>query len=499
MSAALVRAEGITKEFSSVPVLHDVTVEIRRGEILGIIGENGAGKSTFLKILAGIHPPTAGRLFLDGREIAIRTPLDAKRAGIVLIPQELNLVADLNVAENVFLGNELRRRGGLLDRRAMVARTAELLASLEVQVDPEEKIAALSVAQKQMVEIAKALAFDARLLVMDEPTTVLTRREIGLLFARMRALQARGVTLIYISHKLREVKEICDRVMVLRDGRLICLEEVAALEIDEMVRRMVGRELSQVFPPRRPGEAAVALRVEGLTVPGAIEDVSFELRRGEILGLAGLGGSGRTEVAEAIIGVRRTTRGRIEVEGRPVAIRGPHDAVRAGISYLSEDRQGSGILVSQELVKNVSLVSLARYLRAFLVERRRERTQAQHYVQLFSIRTPGLDERLEFLSGGNQQKVSLAKSIDTEPRILIADEPTRGIDVAAKRDIYRLLHELAARGVACLFISSELEELIGMCSRVLVMREGRVAGQVEGAAVTEEEIMSFAAGVKGEA
>ncbi|HTN51353.1 MAG TPA: sugar ABC transporter ATP-binding protein [Anaeromyxobacter sp.] len=499
MSAALVRAEGITKEFSSVPVLHDVTVEIRRGEILGIIGENGAGKSTFLKILAGIHPPTAGRLFLDGREIAIRTPLDAKRAGIVLIPQELNLVADLNVAENVFLGNELRRRGGLLDRRAMVARTAELLASLEVQVDPEEKIAALSVAQKQMVEIAKALAFDARLLVMDEPTTVLTRREIGLLFARMRALQARGVTLIYISHKLREVKEICDRVMVLRDGRLICLEEVAALEIDEMVRRMVGRELSQVFPPRRPGEAAVALRVEGLTVPGVIEDVSFELRRGEILGLAGLGGSGRTEVAEAIIGVRRTTRGRIEVEGRPVAIRGPHDAVRAGISYLSEDRQGSGILVSQELVKNVSLVSLARYLRAFLVERRRERTQAQHYVQLFSIRTPGLDERLEFLSGGNQQKVSLAKSIDTEPRILIADEPTRGIDVAAKRDIYRLLHELAARGVACLFISSELEELIGMCSRVLVMREGRVAGQVEGAAVTEEEIMSFAAGVKGEA
>jgi len=498
MSPALVQTVDIAKEFSSVRVLHGISVEVRTGEILGIIGENGAGKSTLIKILSGIYTPTEGRVLVDGREVDIRTPEDAKRLGIRLIPQEFNLVADLNVYENVFLGNELRGRAGLLDRKQMIRRTAEVLASLEVQVDPLARIDSLNVAQKQMVEIAKALAFDARLLIMDEPTTVLTRREIDLLFQRMRGLQARGVTLIYISHKLREVREICDRVLVLRDGAFICLEEADALPVDEMARRMVGRELSQVFPPKRTADGEVALRVEGLTVPGVIEDVSFELRRGEILGFAGLGGSGRTEVAETILGVRRATRGRILVDGKPVALRGPPDAVRAGIGYLSEDRQGSGILTQHELVKNVTLVSLGKYLRG-LIDRRRERAAAEAYVHRFSIRASGIDTRLEFLSGGNQQKVSLAKSLDAEPRILIVDEPTRGIDVAAKRDIYRFVHELAARGISCIFISSELEEVIGMCSRVLVMRGGRLVGQVEGEHITEEEIMFFATGVKGEA
>ncbi len=498
MSPALVQTVDIAKEFSSVRVLHGISVEVRTGEILGIIGENGAGKSTLIKILSGIYTPTEGRVLVDGREVDIRTPEDAKRLGIRLIPQEFNLVADLNVYENVFLGNELRGRAGLLDRKQMIRRTAEVLASLEVQVDPLARIDSLNVAQKQMVEIAKALAFDARLLIMDEPTTVLTRREIDLLFQRMRGLQARGVTLIYISHKLREVREICDRVLVLRDGAFICLEEAEALPVDEMARRMVGRELSQVFPPKRTADGEVALRVEGLTVPGVIEDVSFELRRGEILGFAGLGGSGRTEVAETILGVRRATRGRILVDGEPVALRGPPDAVRAGIGYLSEDRQGSGILTQHELVKNVTLVSLGKYLRG-LIDRRRERAAAEAYVHRFSIRASGIDTRLEFLSGGNQQKVSLAKSLDAEPRILIVDEPTRGIDVAAKRDIYRFVHELAARGISCIFISSELEEVIGMCSRVLVMRGGRLVGQVEGEHITEEEIMFFATGVKGEA
>ncbi len=498
MAAALVQTENIGKEFSSVRVLHGISVEVRTGEILGIIGENGAGKSTLIKILSGIYTPSEGRVLVDGREVQIRTPEDAKRLGIRLIPQEFNLVADLNVYENVFLGNELRARSGLLDKKEMIRRTAEVLASLEVQVDPLARIDALNVAQKQMVEIAKALAFDARLLIMDEPTTVLTRREIDLLFQQMRALQARGVTLIYISHKLREVREICDRVLVLRDGAFICLEEAGALPIDEMARRMVGRELSQVFPPKREADGQVALRVEGLTVPGVIEDVSFELRRGEILGFAGLGGSGRTEVAETILGVRHASRGRILVDGQPVAIHGPPDAVRAGIGYLSEDRQGSGILTQQELVKNVTLVSLGKYLRG-LIDRRRERAAAERYVQQFSIRAGSVDTRLEFLSGGNQQKVSLAKSIDADPRILIVDEPTRGIDVAAKRDIFRFVHELAAGGISCIFISSELEEVIGMCSRVLVMRGGRLVGQVQGEHITEEEIMFFATGVKGEA
>lgn len=496
MGEILVQTESVGKEFSSVWVLRGITVEVRAGEILGIIGENGAGKSTFMKILAGIYAPSAGRILVDGREVAIRTAEDAKRLGIRLIPQEFNLVPDLNVYENVFLGNELRNRAGLLDRRAMRRRAAEVLASLEVQVAPDARIDALNVAQKQMVEIAKALAFDARLLILDEPTTVLTRHEISLLFERMRALRARGVTLIYISHKLREVAEITDRVLVLRDGAFVCLEPTAALPVDEMARRMVGRELSQVFPDKRTGDGAVALRVRGLTVPGVLHDVSFELHKGEILGFAGLGGSGRTEVAETILGVRRPSAGAVEVEGRPVRIREPRDAVRAGIGYLSEDRQGSGILTQHSLVANVSLISIRKYLRGGLIALRRERAAAAEYVQHFGIRTADLDARLESLSGGNQQKVSLAKTLDPGPRVLIVDEPTRGVDIAAKRDIYRFVHQLAAGGVSVVLISSELEEVIGMCSRVLVMRGGRLAAELAGAHLTEEEIMFYATGVK---
>jgi ribose transport system ATP-binding protein len=500
MGDVLIQTENVGKEFSSVWVLRGIDVGVRTGEILGIIGENGAGKSTLMKILSGIYTPSEGRFLLDGRPVSVRTPEDAKRLGIRLIPQEFNLVPDLNVYENVFLGNELRRRG-LLDRKEMARRTAEVLSSLEVQVDPAARIDTLNVAQKQMVEIAKALAFDARLLIFDEPTTVLTHREIGLLFQRMRALRARGVTQIYISHKLKEVREICDRVMVLRDGAFVCLEAAADLPVDEMARRMVGRELSRVFPEKRPADGALALKVDGLTVPGVIEDVSFAVRKGEIVGLAGLGGSGRTEIAETILGVRHPSKGAIEVDGRPTAIQAPPDAVAAGIAYLSEDRQGSGILTEHSVLTNVSLVSIRKYVRRLggLIDARKERAAVEGYVGRFSIRAPGLDAQLEHLSGGNQQKVSLAKSIDSDPRVLILDEPTRGVDVSAKQDIYRFIHELAGRGIACVLISSELEEVMGMCSRVLVMRAGRLVAELQGDRITEEEIMLYATGVKGEA
>lgn len=493
----LVRTEGISKEFSSVRVLDNISVEIRAGEVFGIIGENGAGKSTFIKILSGLYEPTAGKLWFDGAPVEIRGPADARRIGISLIPQEFNLVADLCVYENIFLGEELVGKGGFLDRKAMIERTRALLAELDASsIDPEARIQNLSVAQKQMVEIAKATAYDSRLLIMDEPTTVLTSKEIEVLFRLMERLKAKGVTLVYISHKLKEVKRICDRVMVLRDGTFICLEEAATMEIDEMARRMVGRELKEIFPEKKPAQDGVALSVRKLCVEGLLHDISFELRKGEILGFAGLIGAGRTEVAETIMGLRKADSGEVFIGGAALKVKTPSDAVKAGISYLSEDRQGSGILTAFDLIGNTTLVSLGDYATP-IIDHKKETEKTSFYVDRFAIKAPSLSARLEQLSGGNQQKISLAKSIDTNPRIIIVDEPTRGIDVKAKHDIYAFISELADSGLSVIFISSELEELIGMCGRVLVMKEGRIAGELSGSEISEEEIMYFATGIKG--
>ncbi len=496
MSGVLLSTVGIGKEFSSVPVLANVTIEILSGEILGIIGENGAGKSTLMKILSGVYTPSSGSLFFEGKPVVINEPLDAKRLGISLIPQEFNLIKELTVYDNVFLGSELRARGGLLDTRAMKRRTTELLAELGVEIPPEEKIENLSTAQKQMVEICKAVSLEAKLLIMDEPTTVLTPYEIDILFKLMRRLKASGTTIIYISHKLKEVKAICDRVMILRDGELVDTRPIADITITEMAQRMVGRELSQVFPEKNPPEAEVVIEVRGLTVPGLIEDISFQVRRGEILGLAGLVGAGRTEVAETIMGIRKRTSGEILLHGKPARIANPRDAVRSSINYLSEDRQGTGILTSFSVVQNATLVSLESYCRSILdlIDRRAEREATLGHMKRFSIKARSLETRLEFLSGGNQQKVSLAKTIDPGPSVLIADEPTRGVDVSAKQEIYRLLSALAREGLACILISSEQEEIIGMCNRVIVMKEGRAMGTLEGAGINEEEIMFLATG-----
>jgi ribose transport system ATP-binding protein len=493
----LVKTEGITKEFSSVRVLDNISVEIRAGEVFGIIGENGAGKSTFIKILSGLYEPTAGKMWFGGDAIMMRGPADARRIGISLIPQEFNLVADLCVYENIFLGEELVAKNGFLDRKGMIDKTHDLLAELDAAtIDPQARIQNLSVAQKQMVEIAKAIAFESRLLIMDEPTTVLTSREIEVLFKLMERLKAKGVTLVYISHKLKEVKKICDRVMVLRDGAFICLEEAATMETDEMARRMVGRELKEIFPEKKPPSGDVVLSVRHLSVENLLRDISFELGKGEILGFAGLIGAGRTEVAETIMGLRRAASGDILVDGRPLIVKKPSDAVKAGISYLSEDRQGSGILTAFDIVKNTTIVSLKNYAKPF-IDQKAETKKTNFYIDRFNVKAPSLSARLEQLSGGNQQKISLAKSIDTNPRIIIVDEPTRGIDVKAKHDIYAFIRELADSGLSVIFISSELEELIGMCDRVLVMKEGRIAGELSGQDVSEEEIMYFATGIKG--
>ncbi|HPB63043.1 MAG: sugar ABC transporter ATP-binding protein [Thermotogaceae bacterium] len=495
MGEVLIKTSGIAKEFSGVRVLDDINIEIEKGEIFGIIGENGAGKSTLVKIFSGIYNPTKGKLFFEGREVEIKDPIHAKAIGISLIPQEFNLINELNVYENIFLGSELTGKG-FLAKKDMKKRTRELLKELETTINPDEKIERLSVAQKQMVEIAKALAHDSKLLIMDEPTTVLTQNEIKILFDLMRRLKGRGVTIIYISHKLKEVKSICDRVMVLRDGIMISVTGTVELDEHEMAKRMVGRELSQVFPEKTEPSEEVVLEVKNLSVRGLLKDISFDLRRGEILGFAGLVGAGRTELAEAIIGIRKKEAGAMKVKGRTVEIKSPNDAVKNKIAYLSEDRQGSGILISFDIIGNTTLISLPAYSR-ILINHRLEREKTQKYVDKFNIRAASLKTRLEFFSGGNQQKVSLAKSLDPEPEIFIFDEPTRGIDVNAKREIYWFINELVKEGVSCIIISSELEEIIGMSNRVVVMKEGTLTGILEGEHINEEEIMLHATGLKG--
>jgi ribose transport system ATP-binding protein len=495
--AVLVKTEGITKEFSSVRVLNNISIEIRTGEVFGIIGENGAGKSTFIKILSGLYQPTAGKLWFDGKQVDIRSPADAKKIGISLIPQEFNLVADLCVYENIFLGEELVKKNGFLDIKAMVDRTQQLLSELDVStISPYARIQDLSVAQKQMVEIAKAVAFDSRLLIMDEPTTMLTSKEIDVLFRLIQKLKTNEVTIVYISHKLKEVKRICDRVMILRDGEFISLEETSSLSIDEMARRMVGRELKEIFPEKNYKTGDIVLSVRNLSVEGLLYDISFDLHAGEILGFAGLIGAGRTELAEAIMGLRNVKSGTISLNKKMLQIRKPWDAVSAGLSYLSEDRQGSGIITTFELVKNVTIASLKEYARP-VINQKAEIEKTKFYIDKFDIKAPSLMATLDHLSGGNQQKVSLAKSIDTQPKIIIVDEPTRGIDIKAKHDIYLFIRELADTGISVIFISSELEEIIGMCDKVLVMRGGKIVGELSAGQLSEEEIMYFATGVKG--
>jgi len=493
MTETLVRTESLAKDFSGVYVLNDINVEILKGEIFGIIGENGAGKSTFIKLLNGTHLPSDGRILFDGEEVHL-SPTVSKRIGISTIPQEFNLVSHLKAYENIFLGQEFRRQLGLLDRKRMRRRASELMEQLQADVVPDAEVNDLSVAEKQMVEIAKAVAFNSRLLIMDEPTTVLTPIEIGVLFELMRRLKEQGVTIIYISHKLKEVQQICDRVMVLRDGDFISLDPVENLDEHEMANRMVGREMTQIFPEKAcPGEE-IALEVENLSVPGLLHSVSFSLRKGEILGFAGLGGSGRTELSETIVGIRKKSEGVIRIHGSECDIRSPSDAIAHRIAYLPEDRQGAGILTSFDVTSNITLSSLKQYAR-LLINRRKEQQKARTYVDSFDIKTTSLRTRLEFLSGGNQQKVSLAKSLDTDPSIFIFDEPTRGIDINAKMQIFRFIRALVDEGISCIFISSELEEVIGVCSRVLVMREGRIAGTLEDEQITEEEIMKLATGV----
>lgn len=498
MGTPILQAKGICKDFGPVRVLFDVDLDLMPGEVHAVIGENGAGKSTTMKILAGYERPTEGVIELDGRAVHITDAGAAEQLGIVMIHQEFNLADDLSVEENIFLGREMRR-GPFLNKRDMRAASRKVLEELECHVDPGERVRYLSVSEKQMVEIAKAVSRDARVLIMDEPTAVLTRHETEVLFRLIRRLKQNGVTIVYISHKLDEVQEISDRVTVLRDGRLVTTRPTEELSQDEMANLMVGRDIQDMYPPKhRVEEADVVLAVERLSVPGWVENASFELRRGEILGFAGLIGAGRTELMEGLLGLRPRTLAGVYRSGRPLTLRNLWDARQAGIVYLTEDRKGKGLLVDKTLRPNLTLLSLDKFCRPFIDERR-EMQALEEAVEAFEINVPHLETKVNTLSGGNQQKLALGKIMQVDPDILILDEPTRGIDVGTKREIYYFIQRLTEQGKSVILISSELPEIIGLSHRVAVMRSGVITGVLEGDDINEAEIMRYATGVKGAA
>lgn len=497
MNEALISAQGICKDYLGVRVLDHVDIDGAPGQVHGIIGENGAGKSTLMKILAGFAQPTEGSVVFRGKPVVIAGPIAAKEMGIAMIHQELNLIPDLTVYENIFLGKELVQGNGLLDKKAMIEETRSLLAKVgESGTDPRASITNLSVAKKQMVEIAKALSNDSKVLIMDEPTAVLTDNEIEILFASIRQLKEKGVVIFYISHRLKEVKQICDTVTVLRDGRRISTGNVCDVAEEDMARLMVGRELQELYPAKVVPGDDVVLDVQNLSIPGVIQDVSFQLRKGEILGFSGLVGSGRTELMEALVGLRHKAPGcNISVMGKQVGIGQYGDAIRNHIVYLSEDRKRTGLIVDMNITENITIVSLANYCHP-LVDRKAEGRTAAKYAQAFDIRCKSVTELVRYLSGGNQQKVALAKAMEVEPEIMILDEPTRGIDINTKQMIYRFINDLAKQGKSCIVISSELPEIVGLCDHVAVMRGGQLAGFVQGKDVNEEDIMFLATGVK---
>jgi rhamnose transport system ATP-binding protein len=494
--AALVELRGIGKSYGGVQAVADVSFSIQPASVHALVGENGAGKSTLVKILTGVIQPDEGELLIDGESQRVGDPQTAHRLGIVAMYQEPTVFRDLTVAENVFAGRHPRGRLGTVDWRSMRADAARILADLSVDFGSDTPVRGLGVADRQLLEIAKALSSSARLLIMDEPTAALSPYEAETLFATVRRLRERGVAIVFISHRLEEVSGIADTVTVLRDGRHVTTRPAAELPHGEIVRLMVGRSLDALFPKEQAEIGDVVLRAEGLTRRGVFSNVSFELRRGEIVGLAGFVGSGRTEVARAIFGIDPLDAGRLSVAGRPFRPRSPRAALRRGLAYLPEDRLHQGLVQPMSIAENVSLAVLPQLTPGGLLRPLRERTLTRRFIEQLRIRATSPAQVVRSLSGGNQQKVVLAKWLAAEPRILLLDEPTHGVDVGTKADVHRTISHLAAGGMTILLISSELLEILGMSDRVLVMREGRLVAELSRAEATEERVIQAAAGVE---
>jgi len=485
---------GIRKAFPGVVALDGVELVVEPGEVHVLLGENGAGKSTLMKVLSGSVRRDAGEIAVFGRSVRLESPRAARDAGIAIIHQELALVPQLSAAENIFLGRAPARLG-VLDMARMVRESAALLTQLGANIGPETLVVSLSLAQQQLVEIARALSLQARILIMDEPTSALTERETARLFDTIRGLTARGTAVIYISHRLDEIFAIGDRITVLCDGRNVATQVVQAADRRELVRLMANRDVEAFLPSSLRTRGKVLLRVEGLSHGSTLHDVSFSARAGEIVGFAGLLGAGRTEIARAVFGLEPFDRGTIFVREQPCQIRSPRDAIAAGIGFVTEDRKREGLVLMRSVRDNVALPILRRLSTLGVVQHRTENTVAEDAVRDLRIRTPAVTQLTRNLSGGNQQKVVLARWLATGARILFLDEPTRGVDVGAKQEIYQLIHELASTGVAIILMSSDLPEVLGLSDRVLVMREGRIAGEFTRADANAERVMACAVGM----
>lgn len=489
-----IEMKGINKAFGGNPVLQNAGFVLADGEIHALMGENGAGKSTLMKILTGVYTRDAGTVIVDGKEVVYNNAQEAEKEGIVFIHQELNVLFDLTVEENMFLGKEIHNRFGVCNKKAMQKEVRRILDVLGVKIKPDAKMDTLSVGQQQMIEIAKALMVDAKVIIMDEPTAALSQSETVTLFKVVRSLKEKGVSIVYISHRMEEIFELCDRITILRDGQYVGTRNIPETNMDEIVKMMIGREIGERYPERNTKLGDVVFEVKNLNCPGIFSDVNFNVRSGEVLGVAGLMGAGRTEIMQSIFGNMPHVTGQIFMNGKEIHNKNPWDAMENGIGFITEDRKTEGLMLEESIMKNISIANLGRISQKGVLNKKREQEMTQKGIEDLHIKCTGAQHACGNLSGGNQQKVVFAKWIFTEPKVLILDEPTRGVDIGAKKEIYSIINKLADTGVAIIMVSSELPEILGMSDRVMVVHEGKIGGFIDKKEANQENIMILATG-----
>jgi len=496
MNNPILRMENISKTFPGVKALDGVHLNVYEGRVMALLGENGAGKSTLMKILSGVYERSEGEVHYMGQPVIFKNVKESQDAGIAIIHQELNLVDALSIAENIFLGREPKKGLGAIDRKKMVAEAKALLERLNLVEDPNKSMKKLPIGRKQMVEIAKALSLDAKLIIMDEPTDALTDKETESLFEVIRTLRDQGKSIVYISHRLKEIFEICDDITILRDGRFVAEKQVSDIDENELIEMMVGRKLEEQYPYVKDNQGDLLLDVENLG-NDHVHDITFKLYAGEILGVAGLMGAGRTELAKTLYGAYPIKSGVMKLAGNPILPKSEAAVIKAGLTYVSEDRKKDGLVLSMSVKENISLSAMDRITKYHIIRKSQEVGLIKDFIRQLSIKTPSEVQKVKNLSGGNQQKVSIAKSLMTRPKVLVLDEPTRGVDVGAKKEIYDLMNQFKKEGMGILMISSEIPELLGMCDRILVMHEGTIQGVLSRAEATQENIMRYAVGLEG--